>query len=500
MLQINPEKIPTIDKLVVMAQPILNKRKLLYERINRSATQSTMMFSGSDKVQVAYEQQNVGVATGYLGGTAPTIKNIIDDELNKEYLNKINDILRYNDFAAKHLNVARDTISANAHYLYIYANMQGRILFSGVDGKNAVAFYDYEIEPNVVLLLRQWTETDEDNKVINIAETISKTQRIQYENSSAKYVPRGTTESLSWGDIPVCSFENNNDIALIEPIIPLVKMFEQIIGNIASMTKYNDEAKLLMIGYEFETPYSEDNSGVKSEARKFEEAELLASKILQLDCSDGNSGDFRWLLKEINYSGMLEVLKTIQQLIMFIVASPDTTDTTFSAAESSLALRLKMFPFEQAATMYKATYKKQYLRLIEIMTNRLNFLKDPTLTNDEIATMSREDKKARGLYDFANIEIEVNVNVPSDKLKALNVAAEMARMNIFSDKTILAETGMVKDIEAEIESKKQQDFTPTETTRIPMEDTLNERQGMASKVLEVSRQAAVNTAQIHPVS
>lgn len=453
MLHINPQQIPTIEKLVDMARPILFKRNQLYNRINRGATQSTMMFYESDKAKVAFEQQNVGVATGYLGGIEPTITNIVDDELNQEYLSKLNDILRYNDFASKHLSMVRNSMSANAYYFYIYTNIQGRIVFSGVDGKNTIAFYDYNIEPNIVLLLRQWEENDQENNIVNVAECITATEITQYVKVKSEYVQRGDIEELNWGDIPVCSFESDNDIALIEPIIPLIKMYEQIVQNIASMTQYNDEAKLVMKGFNLDCERF-DTEGNTAQEYKRQERALLESKVLEAD----GDGGFEWLLKTVDYSGMLEVLKVLHQLIMFIVTSPDTTDTTFSAAESSIALRLKMFPFEQVATAFKALYKIQYLRLIEIITNRLNFLKDSKLTNEQVSIMSREEKQSKGLYDFANIEVEINVNIPSDKLKSLNLAEAMVRIDKFSDKTILATTGMVQDVNAEIEKKKKQDL------------------------------------------
>lgn len=472
MLQINPNSPPNIEKLVEMASPVLKKRERLYRRIERDSSQTSMMFDSSKGGKVAYEQQNVGVATGYLGGAAPTIKNVMEDELNKEYISKLNDIFRYNDFASKHLDMVQDTMSANAHYFYIYANQQSRIIFSGISSKNTVAFYDYEIEPNLVLILRQWQEVDSENHTLNVAEVITKANKVQYESkNSTTYTQRpDKSELLQWGDIPVCSFEGVRNAALIEPIIPLVKIYEQIIENIASMTNYNDNAKLLMIGYNFEGPAIDEN-GHKTSQRVIEEKELLSAPILEVE----SDGDFRWLLKEINYSGMLEVLKTLQQLIMFVVASPDTTDTTFSAAESSLALRLKMFPFEQAATTYKALYKKQYLRLIEIITNRLNFLKDPTLTLEKIALMTREEKKSKGLYDFANIEVEINVNIPSDKLKAIGMAGEVARLDKVSDKTILsllAESGIIKDAESELALKKAQDEEEFEKVKVAGEDVI----------------------------
>lgn len=432
-----------------MAEPVFKKRRELHNRINRGASPTAMMFK-SGSTNVAFEQQTIGIATGYLGGMAPTIRNVVSDDFNEEYLKILNDVLRFNDFGSKYLEMVRETLSTNAHYWYTYLDKKGRIIFSAVNSLDSVCFYDYAIEPMPILFLRRWKE-----KAIEIVEIITEEKIVKYHknNNSGDYTFYDEF-LLIGGDLPICSFENITDVALVEPILPLIDMYEQIVQNIRSMTEYNDNATLVMTGYSFNTPYLSDDGVNKSHKRIQEELDIATARVLSTD----SDGGFNWLIKNVDYTGLLEVLKAIQQLIMFTISSPDTTDTTFSSAESSLALRLKMFPFEQVTTLWKSIYKKQILRLIELITNILNFKKDPKITMSDLIFMSREEKESRGLYDFTNIEVIVNTNVPSDEIKDIEKAVALQNMGL-SMTTVLSQIKSIDNIQEEIErmDKQQQD-------------------------------------------
>lgn len=454
MIQMTVEQLKSynkssIDKLLSKTTTELDYRKKLHARVDRKSDQSEIMGMGGKKTIVPFEYNIKGIGQGYLGGKEPIYTVAAregDTEQDfarcKEYKRMIDDICRYNDCQATHLDLVGDFLETTAAYLYIYENKQNQIVHARLDPLQTCGIWDYSTPSNLIGVIRTWTQKDADDKNQTVIELITDTERTQYVNSSGKYTATDV-ELLRWNDVPAVAFEKEGITAIFEPAITLIDYYEQLANNIGSMTQYNDNAKLVMQGYTFEHPATtEDKNGnmIPNPDRKLEEKTLMEAVALTV----GDQGSISWLLKNVDYGGILDVMKTVQTLIMFVVASPDTTDTTFTAAESSLALRLKMFPFELRVAITKAIFRKGYLRQIEIETNRLNL---------------------RGNnFDFTRVNVELPANIPSDVEKSVAMAGAMKSSGLFSDKTCIQKSGV--DVDPDQEMKQRQTEQDEEYRRI----------------------------------
>lgn len=413
-------------------QPELEYRKSLRRRVTRKDSRLQWMGQPEDgKTIVPFEYEIKSIAQGYLGGKEPIYTVRTDDENDqerqnaKEYKEKLDDICRYNDCQATHLSLVGSFLETTAAYLYIYQNRDGQIVHAEFDPLQTCGIWDFSTPSNLIGVVRGWKEPGQNNKEIQVVELITDKFKTTYEEIGNGVKIR-SQETLNWNDVPVVAFEKPGVMAIFEPAITLIDAYEQIWNNIRSMTQYNDDAKMKMTGYH---PMSELGTPERDE----EEKNILKSRVMYV----GDGGNVDWLIKEVDYNGLLEVLKSLQTLILFCVASPDTTDATFSSSESSLALRLKMFPFEMKAADTRAIFRKGYLRQVEIETNRLNL--------------------QGSNYDFTKVDVEIPVNVPSETPNSIDTAIAMKSSGLFSDQTCIQKSGLDVDPDQEMKRRQAED-------------------------------------------
>lgn len=415
MIQLRKEYFQELTKeklkyLSDTAKPYLQHRKELFNRYNRKDSPNDLMSNG-DKVFIAFEYYITVIAQGYIAGKAPKF-SVKNGENSSEFQDAIENIRRYNDDATLFIELMHDYLISAAAYLFVYENERNEIVYARFDSRQTVCIYDYGTPPYPVACLRFWDEKD-GNKEIKAVEIITDKYRAVYKNNELFEM-----QELHWGDVPVAVFENTDNIAIFEPANSLIDTYENLVTNIKNMTKYNDEAKLKVVGYSPQNPDAviEDENGnfIPNPARKAEEEQLYKAQALFLD----PDGDISWLLKNVDYSGILSILKQLHDLITMLTGVPNMTDEAFSNADNASALGYKLYALDQYSSVADRIFKKGYLRLWEIITNRLNTFKGRN-------------------FDFRDIDITFNRNIPTDKDKSINRAVAAYNGGISSLQTAI---------------------------------------------------------------
>lgn len=406
------------DQIEALIQPVLLHRAELYKRYSRK-NKPTEMMHGKGKIQ-PFEYYIVKMAQGYLSGKAPVYRVSGKKRYAKDYGDKIDYIRRYNDDAATFSDLMHDYLTTAAAYLYVYESEANEIVYTRFDARQTVAIYDYSTPPNMIAVARMWREPESaggtDGRVLEI---ITDSERIQWRDNK-----RVLIEQLQWGDVPCAAAEEPDGIAIFEPALADIDTYEQMVTNIASMTQYNDNAKLLLIGYVLsEEKYIIEENGkeVENPKRKAMEEALYKSNVLSVSAD----GEIKWLLKDVNYSGMLEVLKQTHDNTTMLTGVPNMTDEAFSNADNASALGYKLYALDQYSAYADRVFKKAYLRLWEIITNRLNL--------------------KGAAYDFRDIDITMQRNLPTDRDKSVDRAVKMKNSGLFSDETCLSESQIEVD-------------------------------------------------------
>lgn len=402
-----------ISELIQLVQPILRHREELYRRYARKQDGCHLMGAGGDKSIMPFEYYIVNMAQGYLGGKAPSYsvrKGDKSDDYVKGYGDGLSRIQRYNDDGATFIELMHDYLITCAAYLYVYESKNNEIVYTRLDSRQTVAVCDYATPPNLVGIIRVWREGKD-----NVVERITDTDRCKYRDGKQD----GAAEPHHWNDVPAIAFEQPDGIAVFEPAISIIEAHEQITNNIRSMTRYNDEAKLLISGY---VPKYE----VGTPEREKEDEAYFRAVTLFLE----QDADARWLLKEVDYSGLLNVLKSYHDKITMLTGVPNMTDEAFSSADNASALGYKLYALDQYSAAADRVFRRGYLRLWEIITSRLNL--------------------KGGGFDFRDIDIVMQRNLPTDKDKSLARASQAYQAGLISQETAINESQIEVDPVEEI--------------------------------------------------
>ncbi|HEX3018604.1 MAG TPA: phage portal protein [Caproicibacter sp.] len=485
MLQMTVEQLKgynagNISELLGLVQPILDHRLDLYQRYARKFNENETMHGSLDenkqgKAIVPFEFYIVNMVQGYLGGKAPMYsistptdyalkqagKSATDNEKQQyiqEYAEALEYIRNYNDDAATFIELIHDYLTMAAAYLYIYENKNNEVVYTRFDAKQTVGIYDYSTPANLIGLVRHWKEKDVNNADIDVVEVITDEARTVYRNN----VQDGEPEELKWGDVPGVAFDNPDGIAVFEPALSPIATYEQITNNIRNMTQYNDDAKLMMTGYTAENPVTiadpnDSSKVILNPARAAEEAAYRKAQTIFV----GPDGNVQWLLKEVSYDGLESVLSNQHDLITMLTGVPNMTDDAFSNADNASALGYKLYALDQYSATADRVFRKGLLRLWEVVTNRLNL------------------KGAQ--FDFRNIVITLQRNIPTDKDKSLNRALTAYNGQLISQQTALAESQLDVDPQEEMERQRnEQDADYQESLKRAKENPQNNLENHAN--------------------
>ena len=260
--------------------------------------------------------------------------------------------------------------------------------------------------------------------------------KTKYDDEPLFTLDKKKTQPPKWNDdVPFTAIEQEDGIAIYEPIISLNCAYEQITQNNRDTHKYNNEAILSVTGYEpknEETILNEEGKWIINPARVLEDEYVLKSKVRYLH----DDGKIEWIIKNVNDSAIENHKKTLMDLICLCSFVPNMTDLGFTQADNNSALEKKFFSLQQLVSTFRGEFKKGYIRRWEILLNKIN-----------------KDKKNKH-YDFRDIEVILQVNLPTDK--ASETARALSLRDLLPDDTIINMLPDDLDAQNEIAKKKEE--------------------------------------------
>lgn len=483
MLRYSKTKIESeeaITKLFAKAQSELNVRKQLYEQFRRKLTDEELASLTDEDIKVPLERYISVMSAGYFGGKAPKYKvkafnkdrnKIINDLFNKptnteqdikEIEELISHIVDYNDDGALFLELVLDFLVKRACYeIYYKDKVTGEITIARSDALETVAIWDYSLPKNLIGIYRIIQTTMADGQYQNMVELTTAKGKRYYMDTPEKRALFGTVEyEIKFGDeplfkedkslkqprkwdsdIPATAIEQEDGLAIFEPVISLIKAYQQVIQNSRNTFKYNDEAILKVIGYTPENPMIiQDDKGndILNPARIKEDEYVLNSRVRYLDGSNDTRADLAWVEKNVNDSALQNHKKTLMDIICLCSFCPNMTDLGFTSADNNSALEKKFFSLQQYIATFEGEFKKGLLRRWEIILNKFNKEKGKT-------------------YDFRDIQIELQRNVPTDTASATDTALKLR--SLLSDESVINLLPYSLDAQSELDKVKEQNET-----------------------------------------
>lgn len=260
-------------------------------------------------------------------------------------------------------------------------------------------------------------------------------------------------EKESTHKVPTFSvFEPDPCVSIIDPIIPLVTSYEQIMNNLNNMYQYNDtDAKLKISGYRPENPLTIPNPAfdpsqpvssrnpevISNPAREIEDQYLQNSKTFFVQ----EGGDVSWLLKEIHAEDATKYLKYYVDSIFQISGIPNTSDHAFNSGDMNASAIDRKF-YTMALMLDDV---KQGIQVL-IKHRWANFFQ-------------RINMISNTYYNIDDITISIGSNLPS--MTDENINQQLALNGIISQKTLLSNLGY--DYATEKKNKEEETEIPWET-------------------------------------
>ena len=474
MLRYSKEKLAeerSITDIYFKAQEELDIRKELYEKFRRKLTDEELASLDDEDIKVPLERYISIMSAGYFGGKAPTYKvkafNKDKDKIIKELFNhETNDeqeikeieelkkhIVDYNNDGSHFLHMVLDYLVKRACYEIYYKDKKtGEITITRSDALETVAIWDYSLPKKLIgiyRIIRTYMANGEYQQIIELTTTDGK--RYYYDTPEKRkifgtpaYEQQFEDEPLfkenkeekkprMWDDdIPATAIENCDGMAIFEPAISLIKAYERCIQNSRNVFKYNDEAILAVKGYTPENPMiiqNEKGEDIINPARQKEDEYVLTSRVRYLDGNREVDSNLWWVEKNVNDTALQNHKKTLMDIICLCSFCPNMTDLGFTQADNNAALEKKFFGLQQ----YIATFEGDFL---EGLTRRWRII------------LEKFNKDKSKTYDFRDIEVKLNRNLPSDT--ATTITNAMKIRGLVSDDTVINLLGLDLDSTSEL--------------------------------------------------
>ena len=474
MLRYSKEKLAeerSITDIYFKAQEELDIRKELYEKFRRKLTDEELASLDDEDIKVPLERYISIMSAGYFGGKAPTykvkafnkdkdkiIKELFNHETNdeqeiKEIEELIKHIVDYNNDGSHFLHMVLDYLVKRACYEIYYKDKKtGEITITRSDALETVAIWDYSLPKKLIgiyRIIRTYMANGEYQQIIELTTTDGKRNYYdtpekrkifgtpayeqQFEDEPLFKENKEEKKPRMWDDdIPATAIENCDGMAIFEPAISLIKAYERCIQNSRNVFKYNDEAILAVKGYTPENPMiiqNEKGEDIINPARQKEDEYVLTSRVRYLDGNREVDSNLWWVEKNVNDTALQNHKKTLMDIICLCSFCPNMTDLGFTQADNNAALEKKFFGLQQ----YIATFEGDFL---EGLTRRWRII------------LEKFNKDKSKTYDFRDIEVKLNRNLPSDT--ATTITNAMKIRGLVSDDTVINLLGLDLDSTSEL--------------------------------------------------
>lgn len=451
MLQMNLEYLnneKNVSVIVEKVKEVLSHRQDLYNRYKRKV---------DAEIKVPLEYYIANMATGYFGGKAPKfsvkqeknekkkglIQKLFDRIIGKnddsEELQMLIDYINdYNDLPAFFYELVFDYMTTNACYWIEYETDKNEIVFARVPSLQTVAIYDYSTPIQKIGGVRIWQETDKKGFEADMVEIITANSKRYYKNSKEapdEYLEdKEERKDVKWDLTPFNAVENPDELCIYEPVLTLIDAYETVIKNNKHLFEYNDDAKLKITGFTPQNPLmvqNEQGQWIKNPERTKEDNLILEAPTFY---TPDNTGDINWITKDINDTASENHKKTLIELILMISMIPSISEIS-TKEKTATEIERSFFPLEQVLTRADKLFKKELLSMWENIVGRINLKKK---TN----------------YDFRDIQIDLERNLPTDKDSIVNMALQLRE--VLSDETILKMLPFDIDVESELAKKEEE--------------------------------------------
>ena len=350
------------------------------------------------------------MATGYFLGNP-----ISYNSENKDLLERILDIFKYNDEADNNTTLAKYSSIAGYAVELLYIDENSNARFKALPGDEVAIVYDNTLEENILYAIRYFEEDipggDKTKTTINVY-TSNTIQTYKLEDNEITFIDE---VAHYFNDVPVSVYVNNDELyGDFERVKGLLDAYDKTQSDTANDFEYFTNALLVISGV-----LVEDEEGLN----------FKDNRVINFAGTDGKA---EYLLKNINDNALENYKNRLVEDIHKFAQIPNLTDEQFAGNVSGESMKYKLMGLENIVSVKEAKFKKGLMRRIELLCNFLNIA-----TND--------------LMLYTDIQPIFTRNKPKNDVELANMVKSL--YGILSDETLISILPFVENSKEEIEKR-----------------------------------------------
>ena len=358
----------------------------------------------NNRIVVNFCKNITSTTVGYFMG-----KPLIYKADNKELLDVLMDLIKYNDDQYVNTKLAKDlSIFGRAAEVLWYDGEELR--YTAINPMNVIVVTDESVDSNITDAIR-WVDVFDD---------FGKRTRYIYVYDAehvTEYIFDGILTEIDtkphyFGDVPVNVYYNNDDKrGDFDDIISQQDAYNTMQSESVNDFQKYAEATLVLKNQRMPT---DENGNVK---RDIDVLELF------------NDGDASYLVKQVNDGYVENIKNRLKEDIYMASNTVNMSDDEFAQAASGKSLQQKWQAFENRVSVTEGFFRRGIMRRIELLCNYLNI------------------KRAQP-YAYTDITVQFVRNLPID---VAELATQTVQLDgIVSRETLLSRLPFIDDIAAEM--------------------------------------------------
>ena len=369
------------------------------------------------------------MATGYFLGNP-----ISYNSENKDLLERILDIFKYNDEADNNTTLAKYSSIAGYAVELLYIDENSNARFKALGGDEVAIVYDNTLEENILYAIRYFEEDvpgeDKARTTINVY-TSNTIQTYKLEDNEITFIDE---VAHYFNDVPVSVYVNNDELyGDFERVKGLIDAYDKTQSDTANDFEYFTNALLVISGV-----LVEDEEGLN----------FKDNRVINFAGTDGKA---EYLLKNINDNALENYKNRLVEDIHKFAQIPNLTDEQFAGNVSGESMKYKLMGLENIVSVKEAKFKKGLMRRIELLCNFLNIA-----TND--------------LMLYTDIQPIFTRNKPKNEVELANMVKSL--YGILSDETLISILPFIENSKEEIEKRDLEKENTLDSYNLGPNDTL----------------------------
>ncbi len=308
----------------------------------------------NNKVMINHAKYIVDLATGYLLGSPVDYQ--VNDDINIE---PVLEAYKAQTMENTDFELAKGCGIFGLDYEYVYANEAAEPRSVTLDVRNTIIVYDDTMVHNKLFgVTYRPVFKDAKDERPDYYEIVVATDKeiINYRmNYNGNALDETNREPHFFGGVPIVEYKNNGEmLGDFEPVLSLIDAYNLIQSDRVNDREQLVDAILCFYGMDFDTAQM---------------AELKDKRALS---GIPNDGKVEYLTKTINETDVDVLRRNIEQDIHKISMVPNMSDENFVGNASGVALRYKLFAFEQATMNKERFFEKSLMERFELYSHYLS--------------------------------------------------------------------------------------------------------------------------------